>query len=113
MRAILLASAIAASFGDDLRASSASSQGDARPRPRRACWITAVAPATSTLRNISSPARVIVPSRVLPAGREQARIWRLHDQRCGDDRPDPRNLRQTPAVGIGTVPSHQPGLDLL
>src|ERR1700726_1175945 len=67
MRAILLASAIAASFGDDLRASRASNQGDAWPRPCLACWITAVAPATNTLRNISSPARVIVPSRVLPA----------------------------------------------
>src|SRR3981189_1471463 len=54
MRAILLASAIAASFGDDLRASSASSQGDGWPRPCLACWITAVAPATSTLRNITA-----------------------------------------------------------
>ena len=34
---------------------------------RRACWITAVAPATSTLRNASSPARVIAPSLTLPA----------------------------------------------
>src|SRR5580698_1284991 len=32
-----------------------------------ACWMTAVAPATSTLRSISSPARVILPIRVLPA----------------------------------------------
>src|SRR5450631_3775894 len=30
------------------------------PRALRACWITAVAPATSRLRNISSPARVIL-----------------------------------------------------
>ena len=36
------------------------------PRPFLACWITAVAPDTSTLRNISSPARVILPSLVLP-----------------------------------------------
>src|SRR5260221_7197438 len=68
MRDFLLASATAASFGG-LRASSASSQGgDERPRPRLACWITAVAPATNTLRNLSSPARVILPSRVFPAG---------------------------------------------
>src|SRR5450631_2884627 len=53
-------------FGD-LRDSSARSQGEGRPRPSFACWITAVAPATSTLRNISSPARVILPSRSLPA----------------------------------------------
>src|SRR3981081_3851372 len=65
MRAVLLASATAASFGG-LRLSSASSQGD--PRPCLACLITAVAPATSTLRSISSPARVILPSRGLPAG---------------------------------------------
>ena len=31
------------------------------------CWITAVAPTTSTLRKASSPARVITPSRFLPA----------------------------------------------
>src|SRR2546423_14869748 len=66
MRAILLASATAASFGG-LRFSRASSQRDGWPRPRRTCWITAVAPATSTLRKNSSPARVILPSRVLPA----------------------------------------------
>src|SRR3989442_4891091 len=67
MRAILLASATAASLGG-LRFSSATSQGDGRPRPRRTCWITAVAPATNRLRKTSSPARVILPSLVLPAG---------------------------------------------
>src|SRR6266513_3257471 len=66
MRAILLASATAASFGG-LRASNATSHGDGRPRPRLICWITAVAPATSRLRNISAPARGILPSLVLPA----------------------------------------------
>ena len=35
--------------------------------PRRVCQITAVAPTTSRLRRVSSPARVIRPSRVLPA----------------------------------------------
>jgi hypothetical protein len=65
IRAVLLASATAASFGD-LRLSSAVSQGDALPL-RRACWITEVAPTTSTLRNVSSPARVITPSLTLPA----------------------------------------------
>src|SRR5256886_12760846 len=66
MRAILLASATAASLGG-LRFSSATSQGDGRPRPRRTCWITAVAPATNRVRKTSSPARVILPSLVLPA----------------------------------------------
>src|SRR5258707_15782442 len=66
MRAILLASATAASFGG-LRFSRASNQGDGRPRPLRTCWITAVAPATNGLRKTSSPARVILPSLVLPA----------------------------------------------
>src|SRR2546430_3826950 len=66
MRAIWLASATAASLGG-LRFSSATSQGDGRPRPRRTCWITAVAPATNRLRKTSSPARVILPSLVLPA----------------------------------------------
>jgi hypothetical protein len=70
----LLASAMAASLGD-LRFSSSASHGDGWPPvrcqgqalPRRTCWITAVAPTTSTLRKASSPARVIAPSRVLPA----------------------------------------------
>src|SRR5437762_13990995 len=66
MRAILLASATAASLGG-LRFSSATSQGDGWPRPRRTCWITAVAPATNRLRKTSSPARVILPSLVLLA----------------------------------------------
>src|SRR6202171_4991732 len=43
MRAILLASATAASFGG-LRFTRATSQGDGWPRPCRTCWIPAVAP---------------------------------------------------------------------
>ena len=65
MRAVLLARATAANFGD-LRLRSSSSQGDAFPL-LTACRITAVAPTTSTLRNPSSPARVITPSLTLPA----------------------------------------------
>ena len=65
MRAILLASATAANFGG-LRLRSSTSQGDPRPL-RRTCWITAVAPTTSTLRKVSSPARVMTPSLTLPA----------------------------------------------
>jgi hypothetical protein len=44
----------------------ARSQGDAFPL-LTACRITADAPTTSTLRNPSSPARVITPSLTLPA----------------------------------------------
>src|SRR5258708_4756569 len=66
MRAVLLASATAASLGG-LRLTSATSHGEGRPRPLRTCWITEVAPATNTLRKASSPAFVIAPSRPLPA----------------------------------------------
>src|SRR5439155_15967021 len=65
-RAILLANATATSLAG-LRLRRSSNQGGEYPRPFSACWITAVAPATSTLRNVSSPARLITPSRVLPA----------------------------------------------
>ena len=66
MRAVLLASATAASFGG-LRLTSAVSQGDGFPCAFLACWITAVAPTTKTPRNASSPARVMTPRRCLPA----------------------------------------------
>src|SRR5271168_861427 len=44
------------------------------------------------------------PGRKMPAGGERARIGRLHYQRRGADETYPRNLRQTPAIGIGAVP---------
>ena len=46
---------------------SSTSQGEWLVRPRLTCWMTEVAPATSTLRSVSSPARVMPPSRCLPA----------------------------------------------
>jgi hypothetical protein len=61
MRAILLASATAASFFD-LRASNSNSHGEARPV--LACRMTAVAPSTSSRRRLSSPSRLILPGRV-------------------------------------------------
>jgi hypothetical protein len=64
MRAILLASATAASFLG-LRASNPRSHGEACPR--LACWMTAVAPSTSSRRKSSSPCRLILPGRCLPA----------------------------------------------
>jgi len=64
-RAVLLANATAANFGD-LRFRRSANQGDALPW-RSACRITAVAPTTSTLRSCSSPARVMPPGLALPA----------------------------------------------
>jgi len=64
IRAILLASATAASFFD-LRASKASSHSEVRPG--LAARITAVAPITSKRRKSSSPARLILPSFCRPA----------------------------------------------
>ena len=64
MRAILLASATAASFFE-LRASNASSHGEVRSG--LAARITAVAPMTSKRRKSWSPARLILPSFGRPA----------------------------------------------
>src|SRR6266849_6221986 len=64
VRAILLASAIAASFLG-LRASKLSSQGEVRPGlAKRIC---AMAPSTSRRRRLSSPCRLIRPGRCRPA----------------------------------------------
>ena len=65
MRAILLASATAASLRG-LRASKASSQGEASLAPGRTWRITALAPTTSRVRSRRLPARLMRPSRVLP-----------------------------------------------
>lgn len=65
MRAILLASATAASLAD-LRVNRSRSQLGPRPFAL-ATLTTAVAPTTSNWRNRSSPARVILPSWVFPA----------------------------------------------
>src|SRR5579863_2659005 len=63
MRAILLASATAASlFG--LRASKLSNQGEAWPALAKR--IRAVAPSTKSLRKVSSPWRLIFPGRRRP-----------------------------------------------
>src|SRR6267142_1041706 len=132
MRAILLASATAASLGG-LRFSSSTSHGEGWPPvpcqgqalPRRTCWITAVAPTTSTLRKASSPARVMPPSagrrvilwcqpdpgREMPAGLEGFGLGDFHDQQGGADRPDAGDLHQTPARFVLPVPGHQLGVD--
>ena len=66
MRAILLASATAASLRG-LRASSARNHSViCRPPGRTAALITEVAPVTSSTRNRSLPARLIPPIRCLP-----------------------------------------------
>ena len=66
IRASLFANAMATSFGG-LRAIMSFSQGQERLPRRRISAITAVAPATKTVRNMPSPARVITPSRFFPA----------------------------------------------
>lgn len=65
IRATLLASATAASFFG-LRASNPSSQAELDGRPGLATRITAVAPTTSSCRNLSLPALLIRPRRCLP-----------------------------------------------
>src|SRR3981189_3538107 len=129
MRAILLASATAASFGV-LRSRSSRSQPDPRLRFPLACLTTEVAPTTSSRRKLSSPARVILPSLVFPAvkwsfgvkpsqaansrpERKACGVRRLHHQRCGGNWANARDLRQPPAQGIGTVPGHELCLDRL
>src|SRR5439155_22754305 len=66
VRAVLLASATAATLGF-FSAMIRASHGEVLPPPRLACWITAVAPVTSTARKASSPALVMPPSLFLPA----------------------------------------------
>src|ERR1700720_3894534 len=113
MRAILLASATAASFGG-LRLRRSTSQGESAPRPYRICRITAVAPTTSTLRNASSPARGITPSHAAKVARRSEGFGRrcLHHQHRRADRTNARDLRQAPTAFVGSMPHHQLGLDL-
>lgn len=66
IRASLFANAMATSFGG-LRATMSFSHGQERVSRRRISAITAVAPATKTVRNMPSPARVITPSLFFPA----------------------------------------------
>ena len=94
-----------------------------------ACWITAVAPATSTLRKLSSPARVILPSRVLPAVEWSFGVRPIQAAKCRPDGnicgsgafitsvvapigPIPGIFASRRLSGVGAVPGHQLGLDL-
>src|SRR5215217_4165475 len=86
----------------------------------------AVAPTTSTLRSASSPARVIPPSRTLPAVEWSLGISPIQAANRRPDRNDSGagvsmvsnvapigpagNLRQAPATLIGAVPGQE--LDL-
>src|SRR6476620_12516292 len=85
MQAVLLANATAASLGG-LRLRRSISQGEGCPFPRRTCWITAVAPRISVLRKVSSPARVITPSRVLPAVEWSLGVSPIHAEKSRPDR---------------------------
>ena len=98
MRAILLAKATAASLRG-LRPSRLSSHCETAGRPGLACWITAVAPSTSSCRSRSSPARLMPPSRCLPAV-EHSRGTRPTRPRSGAPielrRIDPQRKAQRP-----------------
>src|SRR3954453_9449157 len=89
MRASLLASATATSFGGLRWRRSriqAMSPVPLRQRPSRTRLIRAVAPTTSTLRSASSPARVIPPSRTLPAVEWSLGVSPIQAANCRPDR---------------------------
>src|SRR5260370_3576445 len=103
MRAILLASARAASFLGR-RASKWSSQGEAGPG--RAQRITAVAPRTKRRRRFASPCRLIRPGRWRPAVEfsfgvrpSQAARWRPERKALGSG-----TLRAKLTAPIGPAP---------
>src|SRR5216683_5016459 len=87
----LLASATAASFFG-LRASNPRSHAGARPG--LACWMTAVAPSTSSRRRLSSPSRLILPGRCLPAVEFSRGVMPIHAAKCRPERK---------AFGSGTL----------
>src|SRR5713101_5379319 len=95
----LLASATAASFFG-LRANNPRSHAEARPG--LACWMTAVAPSTSSRRRLSSPSRLILPSRCLPAVEFSRGVMPIHAAKC---RPERKAFGSgTPAcAGAGTL----------
>ena len=127
MRAFLLASATAASFGA-LRLSRSTSQGEGWPGPASLAgsppWRR-----HQNARKASSPARVMTPSRVLPAVEwslgvspiqaakcrpERKRADRASSSPPGARRPDrPPVSRRGGGYLIGAMPGHQLGVDLL
>src|SRR6516225_4202873 len=126
VRAILLASAIAASFLG-LRASRLSNQSDAWPGLAKR--ITAVAPSTSSFRRVSLPCRLMRPCRRLPPeelsvgvrpshaakcppGTETRRIGHPESKAHRANWPDAGLARQTLPQRVFPVQCHQPGLDL-
>src|SRR5271168_2896015 len=137
IRAILLASATAASFFG-LRASNSRSHAEARPvgpwpaglTRGLAAPITAVAPSTSSRRRSSSPCRLILPGRDLPAVEASRGVTPIQAAKCRAERkalgsgtlsakltppigPDAGNGRQALARLILPMPSHQARLDRL
>src|SRR6202048_4357588 len=99
-RAILLASATAASFFG-LRASNPKSHGEARPLLAR--WMTAVAPSTSSRRRLSSPSWLILPGRCLPAVEFSRGVIPIHAAKCRAERKALASgilsAKLTPAIG--------------
>src|SRR6516225_5513904 len=103
MRAILLASASAATFFA-LRASNPISHGEARPG--LACCMTAVAPSTSSRRKSSSPALLILPSRCRPAVESSSGVMPIGGVSFALKVPDPKAFHSGRhfAAWIGITP---------
>ena len=103
VRAILLASAIAASFFG-LRASRLSNQGDAWPGLAKR--ITAVAPRTTSLRRASLPCRLMRPCRRLPPEELSFGVRPSHAAKCRPERKllGSVTLRAKLTAPIGPIP---------
>ena len=128
MRAILLASATAASFGGLRFKSSISQRG---PRPRRLRLLhhrgrpdhqqlaqSLIARAGDLAEpGLSGGGMVfgVRPSQAANSRPERNACGSgvFITSACGGDRTNTRDLRQAPAQGIGAVPGHKPGLDRL
>src|ERR1700676_2285817 len=98
IRAILLARATAASLRG-LRSSNCNSQPDADCLPGLATRMTDIAPTTSSCRNLSLPALLILPDRCLPAVECSFGVSPNQAARC---RPDSESLTR---ISYGTSQS--------
>src|SRR5208337_2621335 len=106
IRAILLARATAASLRG-LRSSNCNSQPDADFLPGLATRITDIAPTTSSCRNLSLPALLILPGRCLPAVECSLGVSPNQAARC---RPDSKLLGSTVKAIVIAVIGPTPGI---
>src|SRR6266404_2664731 len=129
MRANLLASATAASFGGlRLRSCSTHAESMLRPLPFRRCLMgrsdhqCAAQALVPSSRNDAEPyltgGRMIFwrqpdPGCELPTRSKHLGRRRLHDEHRCADRADPGDLSKAPATWVGFVPGHEFPLDLI